>query len=626
MCLYESHIRRRGLPEGYVRGMELLASLAIRHVDNFEELLLSRLLRENKEQRFVWHSHFDELLDVWKKSKLSTELERLLPYLPSPKSLALKRKFEENQDEESLRRHSARLLTSTPRRTTSIDDHLSIDDGSFQGHLDIPQLNELLEGDGVPDQLLRETNTALRPGQLSNSISKGIQLPAQWSSFLKFYFFQTHCWLPIVDKPEVMRSSYQFINKNPITEPKCGSLALLWAIVALSSSRLLKLGTSTELLGTETVSEDLVLSYYSKARGLIPCEEELFDLDHVQALLLLSLIKIDQSSWSAARILIGKAAQIAMDLKPMLQTSGSDPQIMARYGRTYLGCFVLDTLVSSHLAQLPHLQQPDSFQICEIEEHGLDEWDIWSNPFDTAPVLHDRCLPLFTFSTFNRLVSICKIIHMTLLASIYGPKFSANESLADLEKKNSKHPWVTMFKDPGRENSPETKMLPHHYHLRIFYLIAVSEVDLRLNTTTAIPSYQAAKGSVCAAEAVALMHRFKDEFGLHTAPQTWSLIRAILSKSQSIVANDLNRISPRPLTYNACLRSNQAEEEQALSFVQQPSREADKRDRMLQSRPGGYNPAGGSTAHFDADSRQHEPSTDSDYLFEELLAIDTSDW
>jgi hypothetical protein len=72
-------VKKRGLPEGYVRGLEKLWGLAIRDVDQIEDNMLEAINRKNGDQQ-DWNDEAgsESLVKLWRKSQLSQELERVL--------------------------------------------------------------------------------------------------------------------------------------------------------------------------------------------------------------------------------------------------------------------------------------------------------------------------------------------------------------------------------------------------------------------------------------------------------------------------------------------------------------------------------------------------------------------
>jgi hypothetical protein len=80
-CSYDANVKKRGLPEGYVRGLEKLWGLAIRDVDDIEDNMLEALNGGHKRKdNQDWNDETgsESLVKLWRKSQLSQELERLL--------------------------------------------------------------------------------------------------------------------------------------------------------------------------------------------------------------------------------------------------------------------------------------------------------------------------------------------------------------------------------------------------------------------------------------------------------------------------------------------------------------------------------------------------------------------
>lgn len=82
-CSYDANVKKRGLPEGYVRGLEKLWGLAIRDVEEVEDGVLSALAGDEDSigtPLDVWNdeTNSENLVELWRKSQISRELERLL--------------------------------------------------------------------------------------------------------------------------------------------------------------------------------------------------------------------------------------------------------------------------------------------------------------------------------------------------------------------------------------------------------------------------------------------------------------------------------------------------------------------------------------------------------------------
>ncbi|CAI7587390.1 unnamed protein product [Penicillium bialowiezense] len=452
-------------------------------------------------------------------------------------------------------------------------------------------------------------------------MSNDTKLPIEVSSLLRIYFSQTHCWLPVVDKTDVMRSSYRFARQRLDTPSQtCGSFALLWAVTASTTSQLFKSGHLAEHLESENVSDELVSSYYAKARELIPSEEGPFEIEHVQALLLLILIKMNESSWSAAWILIGHAVRISISLNPTSLSGTADPHASRLHHKAILGCFILDTLVSFHLSRPPYLREQDVEKYGAIQEDGLDEWDHWSNPVSTTPSLQPQLGPMFTLSTFNRLVGICKTLQFILISQLSGTSFSRTRVVETLNKETTGNPFTNILKHPGSSYQPEEQFLPHHHHLRLVYLIAVAALSPQSNLVVGDEHpWTGHIGSVCASEIPKIMNGIRDKFGLNAIPQTYPLILAIASRSQLSIGNDLSVNPFRSPIHGPCpgeVRPINGPGSLALPSTREEDveREQDIARRFPQRDPN------------DGELWQQDSLTDSNSVFNDFVAIDTFEW
>jgi hypothetical protein len=459
-------------------------------------------------------------------------------------------------------------------------------------------------------------------------------MTSQLSGLIQIYFSQTHCWFPIVEKGNVMRSSYYFPDDKQENNETPGSIALIWAIAALTISQLMKSGRLAEFLGSETVPQHVVTCYYMKAREMIPSENGPFEIEHVQSLLILSLIKIDQSAWSPAWLLIGEAVRIALDLEITPRSSGGDQSFWPRRttvleGRTSLGCFVLDTLIAFHLCRPPHLRAEDVNPMTNADEDGLDEWDQWYDPLNTERPLQRPYFPLFTISTFNRLVKICKVLSLISTARTHGRLASHKEAMEGLQVGNKAHPLDIILREPGTSNLPEDKMLPNHYHLRLVYLVAFAELGSRSsqfvgNEGPSSPSFPI---SACIAEIELTIEKLKSSFDVYATAPTVSLIAAIVSKKRSTLNIGDNGIVPQmSATRELALAEGHIITGQNAESPQDMRQRTPKLGQIL--RPGLQEPEPGTDASPDLNPEveNFEPMVDSNSVFNEFVTIDTSEW
>ncbi|KAF3394551.1 Quinic acid utilization activator [Penicillium rolfsii] len=464
-CLYESHIRKRGLPEGYVRGMELLASLSIQHIKNFEGSLLSLLLMKKEGGSYRWQDNTEELLDIWRNSKLSFELENLLPSLSTSKSQSSKRKYEGREPE----------LDNTPRRFAG---PLSVGESDlpFAGYDQTFAGGRFIDNPALEVELSTAFDTSAVSFPFHDPMIVETRLPSNLGCLISVYFTHTHCWLPIVDKSNIMRLSFQALDQDPNVSRTESQQAILWAIAALTT---LQLSNRRDTALSDESSATLAKQYYAKARELTHSDEGPFELEHVQALLIMSLTKICQAEWSSVWMLIGKAVRIAIDLdlgSPLSNTESQSRAIVGsgRCKHTMLGCFVMDTLVSCILGRDPHLRKDGADRVGAIQEDGLDEWDLWSDPLEKDPS-KAHCKPIFALSTFNHLVNVCKTLNFIHVAQSCTITTASRVLLRDeLGKRQTQQPFQAIFREPSTSLPLSEGILPHHQFLRLIYLCVLS--------------------------------------------------------------------------------------------------------------------------------------------------------
>lgn len=240
-----------------------------------------------------------------------------------------------------------------------------------------------------------------------------ISLPANSWVYLDIYFAYTHNWLPIIDKGEIYKLTHSYpVPRSVISEPSTGSgiHAALWAILALSSRQ-----DSAQNKSAEWPSERL----YKTARKLIPLEGQLFELGHVQALLLLSLIKCGEGLWDDAWLLIGQAVRLSLliglnDPSCLFNESQRAFCLNGRQLHVFLSCFILDTIISATLGKPCQLRTDAIRDVGRLKENGEEEWTPWT-PIpgfsgQNCPKSSGKRL-LRTESTFNQLLDLVSILN-----------------------------------------------------------------------------------------------------------------------------------------------------------------------------------------------------------------------
>ena len=291
-CSYDPGTKKRGLPEGYVRKMEQLWALSIMKVNGLEDTLY-QIMNEEQHIRLMCHDTSGEALHTrWKQSGVLKGLESMLSGPDHDAGSGRKRKRDDEDEEEN---------SATP------DDQLDSVQPAFQilpltGHMAPPNVTTETNSNHAPPFAVSHT--------ASHVFDRGrVSLPDATSSMLDHYFVYTHCWLPIVERHQVMRTWYEHAKGQKRATD--ADLAVLWAILAYAAQQLdhesLQM-TPAEVLGT--------------ARNLIPDESGPFELGHVQGLVLITLLHIGLGQWPKAWILIGIASRAGLQLRSEDSSSG----------------------------------------------------------------------------------------------------------------------------------------------------------------------------------------------------------------------------------------------------------------------------------------------------------------
>jgi len=381
-CTYEPGPKRRGLPTGYVRSLELLLAAVFAVVPNGQsiimELLEDRGFAFDSAGKLVFSgrpaSESEGLRRLWISSGVPAELERQLTGLEA-----------------------------------DLDVNTSVT--GIGRPLHIPGA---LKTASFPSVRASNDNPASRPGSLrvrQGSLSEPDrflhlpQPPKNAHHLLEVYFTYTHCLMPVVERLKVFETLYSSPEALPTDDHV--STSVLWAILAYSSFR----GRDSDPGPQEPDAQSDRLSpqqIYNIARSLVPNEEEMAELGHANALLILSLCLLHQHRLSAAWRLIGYAVRLALDIHQRQQEPNG---AVTEEDRTWtlLGCFAIDTLISSQIGKPPHLRSSDVRQLPPLPETGPREWEPWE-PLNKINN-YSSCSPSRAISIFNQLISLMRILN-----------------------------------------------------------------------------------------------------------------------------------------------------------------------------------------------------------------------
>lgn len=251
-CSYENGGGRRGLPTGYVRGLETALGLMFQRIPSSEKDLLD-LLRERPSA-----ASRNRAVDRWRKSRVATVLSRTSPAGPGNLST------EENFDDD--------------------DGDWVVDENSTPSAKPAPGPNEA--------SITQQTPIA----QIECRDAIDSQLPSNTSELLDVYFIYTHSWFPILERRDLLRAMYTYPSEQT---PHSSCHFVLWAVIAYVT---LINGGRMSSLDPREVSFSIQKRILSSSITA--------DLDLISALIILVLLHLEGGDINLAWVLVGQAARM----------------------------------------------------------------------------------------------------------------------------------------------------------------------------------------------------------------------------------------------------------------------------------------------------------------------------
>ncbi|KAK9787707.1 putative Zn(2)-C6 fungal-type domain-containing protein [Seiridium cardinale] len=405
-CCYTPRPKKRGLPAGYVRALEILLGLMFHSVDGSQGSALAllqgkiRVLTTDVDESPSIITYFAE---AWRKSPVAKELEGMLASM--------------DVDEDDV--ISARDLHD--RLETIMSDTLVFGRSEDLEDAETQALGPLLSND---------TNTASTPGQpdhtdpplaqtsiqqivpLTEHSSSLVTIPRDWPRLVDVYYTSTHCWFPMIPKHDTLRVAYSLsaITSHSSKDLAPGDPAFLWAILAYTSYQDCMVPNLDQ---REYEHKSRLHSELLQQASTLTMESAVaYGIGHVQALLILTLLYLGQGLLSKAWVMIGRAVYLIVDLTgtAMQHTTVAAPLDMKTH-RVYLGCFVLDTIIGSRLGRRPYLRRDDFERVGLLQVDGIEEWEVWNRPAATGNSMvqvetHHAPVPARCISTFNNWVKL----------------------------------------------------------------------------------------------------------------------------------------------------------------------------------------------------------------------------
>jgi len=371
-CTFTSNPKKRGLPPGYIRGIELALALICQQNPEIEGSFITRLGQENTVLLARDTKESNRLHKIWRKSKLCKELNR---------KLTGEQGEVDNEDPLSSGEDSDAPVEQDNSLPVVISGVSSINatqqSGSTRAAQSLPAAQNVMEFESLT------------------------HLPSNCWQLLEAYSTYTQCWLPISEKLDILKLSYSYPSNGLYLSPSMpdsASHAEMWSIMTLSSCQ--------NIIGNDSGRDDHSMNtthMYNTTKKLMPTELGKFQLGHAKALLNLALVNLRSSLYDAAWILVGAASRITSILEESARSPGS------RYVHVVASCYVLDNLLALSMNRRPYVNRSDIERAGRVEEDGLEEWQPWVGELDAAVGRTSR-LPTLALSSFNRLVDLVGIL------------------------------------------------------------------------------------------------------------------------------------------------------------------------------------------------------------------------
>lgn len=321
-CSYTPTSKKRGVQTGYLRTIELSLAWLFDNVPESEKALHRLLASSDGADGGSILKKTDKssnrLHKKWGKSRVHKEIGRLL------------------SDDR------------IPRTDNSADDSDSDGDAGDEN------------GSALGRQWSNGMNGSVHEAGLDTSRhnqGSPLKLPRNWRRLIGIYFSYTHCWLPILDQDTLNTTAASYPPEGIILEANLSAYttschAELWAALAVAAFQ--------DPSSHPTPDTSSPSAIYSIARSLVPSEGSTYQIPHLRALLLHSLVLIGRGSGLEAWLLVGKATRLTLHKHSTGKLYPEGGHMESSLGlpgtRLFAACFLFDTLTSLWLGQPPYLK------------------------------------------------------------------------------------------------------------------------------------------------------------------------------------------------------------------------------------------------------------------------------
>ncbi|KAH7084139.1 hypothetical protein FB567DRAFT_76034 [Paraphoma chrysanthemicola] len=442
-CTYKP-TKKRGLRTGYVRALETLLGLLFSTVQGLDPWVAA--LFEGQETVPSFHlnqlegqpagASVEALIDTWRRSALLTQVEHALSTennndgenTESGKGFDQKAlqasvlaanifHIHDTAPQEIPNVSLQTAMESQPAARMILTEELATQSRSPTCITEpIVELEPIFQMPCDQSPLSGGSNTAFHADlEDSNPMS------VNWRFLLDIYFYTTHCWLPMCQKHELLRTAFvttsASTNQTAEAPVSPGERTFLTAILSYATFLNDPEHTRTTASETSTIVERAVASRDS-IKILFPNDLESYEIGHVRALLILTLIDIACGNQDQAWISIGSAIfHVTVLVKPYLRQERPTKDLDEGIRRTLLCCMSLDCLVAAWIGLRPYFTRSDIVSIGPLLTDGLEEWEPWRCHEPSIVVASNFQSPSRSLSIFNEVVDLVSVLNDMLRAS-----------------------------------------------------------------------------------------------------------------------------------------------------------------------------------------------------------------
>jgi hypothetical protein len=440
-CTYRP-TKKRGLRTGYVRALETMAGMLFSKVQGldlwatslFDGQVIIPEIQLNEDELELSNISVEALAERWRGSSLMKKIEEALSAETN----------EDDEGNESIKVFDRKALQLSVLATETLHTRAAFDrenPNAFSAMPPGPLISSVLPTDvyasqsrfsmpsdgsaypstdadiAIPEPVHTETDAIV---DCAMDMQEDTPLPVHWRSDLDNYFAISHCWLPISQKHDLLRTGY--ILSSPPTSQKTsvpvthGDRAFLKAVLAFSAYH----GESppVQRASADNLGSVDATTVCGTIGTMIPNKIEAVEIGHVRALLIMTLVNMYSENPKQAWVSIGSATRVlTIMVKPFLRQEKPPRDLDEGTKRTALCCMALDSLVAAWVGLPPYFDDVDISSIGRLPTEGLEEWEPWIP--STAPEATTRvpASPGQILSIFNQFMDHVGLLNKMLRVS-----------------------------------------------------------------------------------------------------------------------------------------------------------------------------------------------------------------